>query len=268
MTKPKPANTEDISVLLTFPDSGTGETVIAELTQRLRDSESALAAHKERHDDAALKSDDALAKHHEETAAFERASARLSVAIEHARKRLAEVQQAERQQAGATARAKALEIDQECSSLLRELLNLTKAIAFKVAHWNAQREEMDRLNSIANAGGADAVPMPGILDSEEAEADASAQTAHDFGNFLSSLSQEAFARKHRAWRKAEAEKKERAEAPTDDEVAKLRAKGFDPEILSREPRNADEGYGRTLVRQELRGMRGQGVHALGLTNRF
>jgi hypothetical protein len=43
--------------------------------------------------------------------------------------------------------------------------------------------------------------------------------------------------------------------PTTEEAKKLRAAGFDPDLLAREPSNANEGYRRTLVSQELRAMR-------------
>jgi hypothetical protein len=256
VTKPNSAKADDLATPLAFTDSDAGEAVIADLTQRLRESESALAAHQELRDAAALKSDAALARHLEEVDAFERASTRLSVALEHARKRLADVLQTERQQAGEKARTEALALSQECGSLLLELLDQAEEIAGKLARWNTRREEVDRLNSIAGAGGAELVSMPQLPDEAEAAADLAAEPLQDLGKFLKDRSHEVWSRKQRARRLAEAEARKQADAPTEAEAAILRDKGFDPDILSREPRDADDRSRMGLVHQEIRQIRG------------
>jgi hypothetical protein len=244
-----------LPVLLSFLDSATGEAVITELRQRLRNSERALDAHKERHDLAALESEDALEKHQLEERAHERASGRLSVAILHAQKRLAEAHLAERQQAGANARAAALGLAGEAGDLLRGLLDQAKAIAVTLARWSAVREEVDRLNDTARAGGAELVAMPELPDDAEGPAEKGAEAAADLGEFLTDQSRLVWSRKQRARRAAEADAKRLAEMPSEEEVRALRASGFDADILKREPRNADDLYQQTMVRQELWGMR-------------
>lgn len=255
--KPKPTNTGDLTVLLTFPNSATGEAVIADLAQRLRDSESALAAHKRLHGDAALQGVDMFTNHLVEAEAFERASARLSVALKRARERLSEVQRTERQQSGAKARAAALALAQEAGALLRELLDQAIEIGAKLKNWKARQEEVGRLNEVASAGDADPVAMIELHDDEESIAAVAAEAAQELGTFLKERGYEAYVRKLRARRAAEAEAKKKAEAPTEGEAKALRAAGFDPACLEQEPRDADDHFRHGLARQELFAMRRQ-----------
>lgn len=265
MTKSK----TDLTALLAFTDSTTGEAAIAELGQQLRDSESELASHKARYDAAALKSDAALAKHLEDAALMERTSARLSVAIEHARKRLADVRQTEVQQAGAKARAAALELVDEAAALLRglfEMASRTGEIVNRLARWRSVEEEVIRLNEVAVAGGADRVALPELLDDQELAATEGAEAAQKLGEFLKDAAYSVSQRKWRAQRAAEAAAKKLAELPTEEEAKALEAKGFDPKIISREARDPEEGYRQHLVRQEIRFMRGHGRGAPAHTN--
>lgn len=257
MTKPKPAETKDLSLLLTFPDSVTGEAVIAELVQRLRDSESAFAGHKRRYGDAALEGVEMLSKHLVEAEAFEHASAHISAVLERARKRLVEVKKAESEQAGAEARSAALALAGEAESLLRDLLDQANVIAAKIERWSASREELERLNGVAIAGGAERVSMPQLRDDEERAAELAAESMKDLGEFFTDRSHEVWSRQQRALRAAETEAAKKAAAPTAEEARALRAEGFDPDIIAIETATAEDGYRRTLVLQKLRGIRRQ-----------
>lgn len=267
MTKSK----TDLAPLLAFTDSATGEAAIAELGQQLRDSESELASHKARYDAAALKSDAALARHLEDAALMERTSARLSVAIEHARKRLTDVRQTEVQQAGAAARAAALELVDEAAALLRglfEMASRTGEIVNRLARWRSLEEQVIQLNEVAVAGGADRVALPELLDDQELAATEGAEAAQKLGEFLKDAAYSVSQRKWRAQRAAEGAAKKLAELPTAEESEKLRAKGFKLEILESEPRTADDHVQQTLIRQEISWMRGQGGGAPQPTTRI